>query len=278
MNFSTSDAGEAGLAEMPERIVPAAWRANRRPALPHRRWKNAPVLGGADGSRLAISLYAPPHQAAVAWPALAAILDELAYGIVTVDASRRLQFANRAGFAALRHDHALRLAGGVIEAIDPADAEALRRAVAAAGAGKRGYLALGRAARACDVAVLPIAGEPGMAGEGAVLLFEKSVSDIGLSLYFYGNAHRLTPAEQSVLDALGAGDSVGAVAHRLGSSEHTVRSHVRGILAKTGQPNLRRLAARIGTLPPVCTRQTWVTPAPAAPHPGSGDARLCAPA
>ena len=278
MNFSTSDAGEAGLAEMPERMAPAAWRANGRPALPHRRSKNT-LPGGTDGLPIGISLYSPPHQATVAWPALAAIVDELAYGIVTVDASRRLRFANRAGFAALRHDHALRLAGGVIEAVDPGDAEALRHAVAAAGAGKRSYLALGHAGRACDVAVLPAAGEPGMAGDGAVLLFEKSASDAGLSLYFYGKAHRLTPAEQSVLDALGAGDSVGAVAHLLGSSEHTVRSHVRGILAKTGQPNLRRLAARIGTLPPMCMRRTWFTPAPAGPHYlDARDACLCAPA
>ncbi len=277
MNFSTSDAGEAGLAEMPERMAPAAWRANIRPAPPYHRWTNVPAVGGADAPRLGISLYSAPHQATVAWPALAAIMDELAYGIVTVDASRRLRYANRAGFAALHHERALRLDGGVIEAFDPADADALRRAVAAARAGKRGYLALGRTGRACDVAVLPTAGEPGAPGDGAVLLFEKSASDAGLSLYFYGKAHQLTPAEQSVLDALGAGDSVGAVAHRLGSSEHTVRSHVRGILAKTGQANLRRLAARIGTLPPMCTRKTWVAPAPAA-HLGSGEARLCAPA
>jgi DNA-binding NarL/FixJ family response regulator len=51
--------------------------------------------------------------------------------------------------------------------------------------------------------------------------------------------HGLTGSEAQVLARLAAGDSVKRVAARRGSSEATVRSQVKTILAKTGRHSIR---------------------------------------
>ena len=55
----------------------------------------------------------------------------------------------------------------------------------------------------------------------------------------YARMHGLTGSEAQVLARLAAGDSVKRVAARRGSSEVTVRSQVKTILAKTGRHSIR---------------------------------------
>lgn len=67
-----------------------------------------------------------------------------------------------------------------------------------------------------------------------------SVDLSGLSATF-----RLTPAEANVIDGICAMEQPSAIAHRLGVSVHTVRSHLRNIFSKTNvgsQLALLRLA------------------------------------
>jgi DNA-binding CsgD family transcriptional regulator len=58
----------------------------------------------------------------------------------------------------------------------------------------------------------------------------------------------LTRAEAAILPALLAGDTTEAVASGLGLSSHTVRSHVRAVLAKTQAANLRALAVLVSAV------------------------------
>ncbi len=185
---------------------------------------------------------------------LVALLDELSFGVAVVDVDARLAHASRAARMQLQAQRGLRIQAGRIEAETVADEPALSRALAAAVAGRRSYLAVGRASHRMDVAILPL--DPIQTGGEAfvVLVFEKAAGSGGLGLYFFAQAYGLTRTEQSVLAELGDGVSVVDAARQLGSSVHTVRTHVRNILGKTGQPNLRGLTRRIGMLPPVGAR------------------------
>jgi DNA-binding CsgD family transcriptional regulator len=57
----------------------------------------------------------------------------------------------------------------------------------------------------------------------------------------------LTRAEAAILPALIAGETTSAVARALGLSTHTVRTHVRAVLAKTQAANLRALAMLVSS-------------------------------
>ena len=186
--------------------------------------------------------------------ALAGLLDELAFGLAIVDAQRHLLHASRAARHNLAGMHGLRLIDGVIEATQPEEAAPLQKAVDAAQSGKRGYLMLGQGEHRSGVAILPLAEpEPGDPVQVA-LVFEKAALGNDLGLYFFAQAYRLTRSEQTVLGVLSSGKSVVEVAGELKSSVHTTRTHVRGILVKTGQQSLRGLIKRLGMLPPVAMR------------------------
>ena len=215
------------------------------------------IAGHAAGDgRAEFSWRRAPEQAyALLGPLpLVALLDELSFGVAVVDVDARLVHASRAARMQLQAQRGLRIQACRIEAESAADEAALVRALAAAAAGRRSYLAVGRANHRMDVAILPLdsiqtGGEPFV-----VLVFEKAAGSGGLGLYFFAQAYGLTRTEQSVLAELGDGASVVDAARQLGSSVHTVRTHVRNILCKTGQANLRGLTRRIGMLPPVGAR------------------------
>ncbi len=207
---------------------------------------------GDAGMEFAASFALAAVAGAISSP-LAALFDELSFGIAVVDLDGALLHASRAARMQLQARRGLRLAGEKLEAIFPEEAAALHKALAGAAAGRRCYLAFGRAADRLDVAVLPL-DLPGSAPSAAALVFEKSAGSGGLGLYFFAQAYGLTRCEQTVLNELCDGSSVIDAASRLGTSVHTSRTHVRNILQKTGQQNLRALIRRVGMLPPVGAR------------------------
>ena len=210
---------------------------------------------GFGGGRLefATSFARPKALADVIGSPLAALFDELSFGIAVIDVDGKLLHASRAAHMQLQTRRGLRLAGEAIEAIHPQEAAALHKALANAATGRRSYLAFGRSPERLDVAVLPL-DLRGYERPVAALVFEKSAGSSGLGLYFFAQACRLTRSEQSVLTELCDGSSVIDAAGRLGTSVHTSRTHVRSILQKTGQQNLRALIRRVGMLPPVGAR------------------------
>ena len=192
-------------------------------------------------------------SAAHGWSApscLTALLDELSFGIALVQPDGRLIHASRSARAQLKAGRGLRLAGDVVEAEVPADLPALQRAIEDASAGRRSYASFGRGAGRLEAAFLPL-DAPGESGAAAAIVFEKSAGSGALGMYFFARAYGLTRAEQGVLNQLCDGWSVIEASRNLGSSVHTARTHVRNILSKTGQRNLRDLMRRIGMLPPV---------------------------
>ena len=186
--------------------------------------------------------------------ALAGLLDELAFGLAIVNERRHLLHASRAARHNLAGMHGLRLIDGVIEATQAEEAATLQKAIDAAQSGKRGYLMFGQGEHRGGVAILPLAEPaPGVPVQVA-LVFEKAALGNDLGLHFFAKAYRLTRSEQAVLGVLSSGKSVVEVAGELKSSVHTARTHVRGILVKTGQQSLRGLIKRLGMLPPVAMR------------------------
>lgn len=210
--------------------------------------------GGSGGAGMEFTgSFAQALGAAAVFSPLAALFDELSFGIAVVDLDGTLLHASRAARMQLQARRGLRLAGEAIEAIFPEEAAALKKALAGAATGRRSYLAFGCGADRVDVAVLPL-DLRGAARPAAALVFEKNDGSDGLGLYFFAQAYRLTRSEQSVLTELCDGSTVIDAAGRLGTSVHTSRTHVRNILQKTGQQNLRALIRRVGMLPPVGAR------------------------
>ncbi|MBL8383128.1 MAG: helix-turn-helix transcriptional regulator [Burkholderiales bacterium] len=184
---------------------------------------------------------------------LAALFNELAFGVAIIDRDGGVVHVSRAARLMMQAGRGLRLAEGRVIAEDAASGAALARGVTGAIEGRRSYLAFGQGDGRMDVAVVPLAGAQ-FAEPLAALIFERASGSNGLALYFFAQAYRLTRTEHAVLGELGEGLSVVEAARALDSSVHTLRTHVRNILAKTGVPNLRGLVRRIGMLPPVGAR------------------------
>ncbi len=182
---------------------------------------------------------------------LVALLDELSFGVAVVDLQRHVLYASRIALARLHGRGRLQVMGGVIEAATREDTDVLDQAIEVTRSGRRSYIALGWGAGATDIAVLPL---PSWEVPAAALVFEKNQEESGLGLYFFARAHNLTHAEERLLALLCEGGGVLAAAERAGCALNTARSHVRGLLKKTGQPTLRALVGRVGNLPAVGTR------------------------
>jgi DNA-binding NarL/FixJ family response regulator len=183
-----------------------------------------------------------------------ALFDEFSFGVAIVGVAGNLLHASRAALMQLQACRGLRLAGGLVEAVSPVDAVALRQALSGAVAGRRSYLVLGAPAARLDVAFLPVSSNGCISPPAATLVFEKCTGSSGLGLYFFAQAYGLTRTEQFVLSELCEGISVVEVAQRKGSAVHTVRTHVRNILMKTNEANLRSLVRRVGLMPPIGAR------------------------
>lgn len=183
-----------------------------------------------------------------------ALFDEFSFGVAVVDLGGNLLHASRAALMQLQASRGLRLAGGLVEAVSTVDAVAFRQALSGAAAGRRSYLVLGAPGARLDVAFLPVSPVGGIGTSAATLVFEKCAGSSGLGLYFFAQAYGLTRTEQFVLSELCEGISVVEVAQRKGSAVHTVRTHVRNILMKTNEANLRSLVRRVGLMPPIGAR------------------------
>jgi DNA-binding CsgD family transcriptional regulator len=183
---------------------------------------------------------------------LAAIVDQLAMGIVAVDVDGRVVHANRAALEALRGS-GLRIAGnGRLESNRARDNAALDNALAAVAKQRRSLITLGSELNPLTVAVQPLT-LPGQTGhrQRAMLLFSRPMLCDRPALVAYTCTYQLTPAETAVVEALCGGLRAKEVAVQTGSSIATVRSHLRNIYYKTGARNLQDLLARIASLPPL---------------------------
>lgn len=205
-----------------------------------------------------------PRAGALAPSLLGAVLDEIDYGVMVVDAvSATLLHANRLALEEARTHRTLDLAGNRVSAPDGAGQRALSAALLAVRQGRRSLLALraapgdaemaaadggGRDA-AVRVSVVPLANDGGAAR--ALLVFGKRQVADTLSVGFYARAHALTPTEDAVLLSLCRGLRPTQIASEHGVAISTVRTHVNSIRVKTGTSSIRELVNRISALPPM---------------------------
>lgn len=185
-------------------------------------------------------------------PLLAAVFEQLPYGMMIVTLEGQVLHANKMAIHALDSYDIWIDAGLRLVTLRPSDVAKLRRALAAAAVLRRSLVELGAGSRklAVGIQALRIPNSTQVA-PCAVLLFGRSAYCDALALGAFGRSRGLTPAELVVLDALGEGLRAKEVALRLKSSIATVRSHLRNIYQKTGSRDLHELMAQLAALPPL---------------------------
>lgn len=177
------------------------------------------------------------------------LLDILAFGVVMLDPQRKVLHASRAASHALHHGSALRLSDGILEAACAHDTNLLQGAVNRSQRGERAFITVGSHDASMEIAVLPTHPHPGP-GRALVVLENTSQAN-QLTLHYFAVQHGLTRAEQRLLSVLRSGASVKEAAEEIGCTANTARTHIRHLLEKTEQANLRALISRLARLPPL---------------------------
>lgn len=171
-------------------------------------------------------------------------LEHLAVGVLLLDRSRRLRYANRAAAAILRGRGKLWLDdAGHLQLRPPRLAADLARLMAQPpGSGaERGarVLTLGETGAAAPLTIV-VAGSDGADGTITLMLIDGQPA---VSTEALARLYGLTPAEAAVLGKLVRGQSASEIASCHGVSISTVRSQLKTLLSKTGT---RRQAALVG--------------------------------
>ena len=183
-------------------------------------------------------------------PWLAAVLDEIDYGLVLLDAGGKIVHLNQAARVELAGAHPLQRDGQAIRTRRAQDDAVLAAALAAARAGLRRMLALGDDTNRASVAVVPLAGPSGTDGATLLMLGKREVCET-LSVQGFARCHRLTGAETRVLVALCRGTPPGDIAGELGVAVSTVRTQIGNMRLKTGAASIRALVRQVAVLPPL---------------------------
>jgi len=191
--------------------------------------------------------------------ALADSLDTLAAAMFLVDASGRIVHANVSGHVMVTEASMLRALGGRLGAVDPAAQQALLDSFAAAEAGDtavgRKGIAVSLKARTGErylAHVLPLtSGARRKAGVSycavATVFVHRAALDLPSPPEAIVHEYKLTPSELRVLFAIIEVGGVPDVAHALGISETTARTHLKHLFEKTDtsrQADLVKLVAR----------------------------------
>ena len=183
------------------------------------------------------------------------LIDGLAIGVVLVDRTGRILFANSAAERALQAGRGLTVWQGHLRAEHVGQGPTLARLIAEAAqtgnghaAGSGGLLKLrSRAGAALHILVAPLrtGSGAGLCDEPAALVVLSDPEAPGeIPEQALCAVHGLTPAEARLAVRLAAGDTLSAYAERNGISLNTAKSHLRQALAKTGcsrQSDLMRL-------------------------------------
>ena len=137
---------------------------------------------------------------------LAQVLDEVDYGLLLLDAGRRVLHVNHAARGELGRTHPLQLLGGELRARLGRDVAPLHEAVVgAAQRGLRRLLLLGDAQDRVEVSVVPL-GVPGDAGSasdtgGALLVLGRREVCSALSVQGFARAHGLSDRKSTRLNS-----------------------------------------------------------------------------
>ncbi len=187
---------------------------------------------------------------------LAAVLDEVDYGLVLLGADGVLIHANHAARSELSGRHPLELSTRRLRGRTAAIQRTLQAALQEAhGPGRRSLLQLGDESERSGVSIvaLPAALSTAHAGHAVLITLQRRGFAEKLSVGAYARSHGLSSREEEVLGGLCDGLRPAAIAEKLGISLATVRSHVHHLKQKTGSASVVELLKTVAVLPPMVT-------------------------
>ena len=196
-------------------------------------------------------------------------LDTLDFGVMVIERSMRVKYANAWARTMAAEDDRLSLDGGVLCSEDHAHDGALRNLIehATGSIGVQGaagsWMYLARDGRPVPFIATPLAPSDAMrsawASPLALVLVgnseARSVMDAGVLASLFG----LTNKECIVAARLAAGETLQEIAEREFLSLHTVRVHIRDILRKTGTHRQSELVRLLHLLPSVDLERAGAT-------------------
>ena len=182
---------------------------------------------------------------------MALLIDELAHGVLVIDAKGRIFHANPAARRELARGFILNASHGELKVVSSTDAAALQLALGKAVDGKRSLLKLTGSGADVALAVMPLNWQAGAPCERmALFLSRPAVCDSGVFGSF-ARGHGLTHTEEQVLASLCRCLSTPEIARQMKVAVSTVRSHVRSLCIKTASSGVRELVNRVAILPPI---------------------------
>jgi DNA-binding CsgD family transcriptional regulator len=197
---------------------------------------------------------------------IASALDEMASGVIIIDAEGHVLHTNLAARSVLARGDCVAITHGRINVAYTPDELALKEALTKAISGKRSMIVLGALSRT-TVAVVPLGRHQATEATQAAptlaaatlpaqpprfaLMFSRSGLCESLMLSFFSRAHQLTASEETILSLMCIGHSAPEMATHLKVGEATVRTHVRNICAKTHSKGIRHVVKRLAVLPPL---------------------------
>lgn len=192
-----------------------------------------------------------PQEATLAH-LLAAMLNEIDYGMLLIADNLRILHANHVAGADLDDQHPLRMDGHELHARHPRDAAPLHEAiVAACQRSKRRLVTLGDEPQRVTIAVVPLPTVGETTPPGALVMLGKRQVCQALSVEAFARCHKLTSTETVVLKALCSGARPTEIAMQHGVALSTVRTQVCSIRAKTGTETISALVRMVAMLPPM---------------------------
>lgn len=200
-----------------------------------------------------IGLRPPLAASAESGPLLSATLDEIACGVIIVDAQGKVQHCNLAGQVILQRGQLLKEEPHGLQATQASDAQPLLQALAKAAQGKRSMLTLGTTAQS-TVAVVPLdrhAPSHEATESRIALIFSRTGMCETLMMSFFARAYQLTRSEEQILSLICVGHTAPEMAKQLNVGEATVRTHIRSICQKTHSHGIREVVKRLALLPPL---------------------------
>lgn len=187
-------------------------------------------------------------------------LDQLPTGVILVDASGRIVFANAAAQRTLSSEEGLTAEGGRLSAILASDTTALRALISAAvrtttgqGLHPGGVLNVSRpqSERPLSVLVTPVpasADYRNLGHAGAAVLISNPDQPQSPDPDVLRALFRLTAAECRLVTAICSGLSLAEAAVSLQITRETAKSHLKHVFAKTGTSRQSELVAVVGRL------------------------------
>ena len=163
-------------------------------------------------------------------------LDALATGVLLLDASARVLFANAAALDLANTRDAIVLEDGTVKARQVCQARHLRELIACAIRGEAGgAVGLSRASGGLPLSVLvaPLQGALGRVGAVALFLTDPC-RQAELSAERLRALYGLTPTEARVALHIGEAGTIAGAAAGLQLGPETVRTHLKRVYAKTG--------------------------------------------